>query len=190
MFYKSWLTWMMLIYLLCSVIAKPAISNLPYYVPDNVKSIIVCITTMCALGITYMISKMGDKEASDKIRKYYLAVTGITLLIDILIVYSNSMLLRYIIDEVHDKMMGSVFGVMFMDARRKEAAKLNTDIGGMWRRMEFPKCVAITLGGLIALYVYQVNVGLSIQNALYLKLFGGTCLDVAIVRVVLKKEDA
>lgn len=188
MFYKSWLTWSLILYAFCSTIAKPATSNLASHVPDNWKSIVMFVTTMSALWVTYKISSLGDEEATKKVQKHYGWAIAIILLIDAVVIYHDNMFLRYALEACLDKVVGPLFGVMVMDARRKEAKKMGTDIGGLWRRMEFPKCAVVALGGLVGLYIYQPDMGLTIQQGLWLEYAGVAMVDMAIIKTVYDRE--
>lgn len=189
MIYRSWLTWGLMIYIFCTTIAKPATSNLAYHVPDNIKSIISFVTISMALWVTYKLSSLGDKEACEKVRKHYLILLTVVLIGDAIVIASNHLILRYAAECVLDKVVGPILGLMIVDARKKEAERLGTDLAGMYRRMEFPRCVAITIGGLIAIYLYQPGMGLSIQEGLWLQFGGGLLVDAAVINITFKKED-
>ena len=189
MILRSYLVWVSLWVVACRTIASPALQNLAFHVPDQVKSVTMFISTVGALIVTYKISKNSeDKALFHKVKQKFVLITTILMVLDAVVIIHGDPIWKYVFENLNDKIIIPFFGMMYIELRAQEAKRLNIEFSSWFLKLEFPKCLTITIAGLLAIWIYQPERGLTVDQGMWLMWGGGAIADAAVAFNLLKNR--
>lgn len=181
MILRSYFVWVTLWMVACRCLANPALENLAGFVPDHIKSITMLCTTTGALLVTFAISKNADnKKIYTALKKWFVVFTTILTALDAVVIVQGDPVWRYILEKANHDLIIPFFDIMYIEIRQKEAGRLGISFSTLVAKMSFPKCLVMTIAGLVAVWIYQPTRGMTIENALWLMWSAGAVADGAI----------